>query len=189
MTQGVPWTGAPYPTAAYAPPQSWTATPGGAYGAATPADDPARAMRRANAAMGWAVGALVAGLIAFFVGIGAIIYAASIAADSAPLDEGNPPTAFDDGTGADGWQSGYPVWGTVEGFSVGGDITGTQMATAATDALESAGAYVDDLTCPDSTAVNVSSVVACEGSYDGIDDWSLIVYVVDDQGSILVTSY
>ncbi len=190
MTQGAPWTGAPYSTAAYAPPQSWAAIPGGgAHGAAAPADDPARAMRRANTALGWAIGALVAGLIAFVVGIGAVIYAATIAADATPLDEGNPPTAYDDGTGSDGWQSGYPVWGTVEGFSLGGDITGAQMVTAATDALESAGADVDEITCPDSTAVNVSSVVACAASYDGIDNWSLIVYVIDDQGAILVTSY
>lgn len=56
------------------------------------------------------------------------------------------------------------------------------------DALVDDGADVSSIDCPDTLTAQVSTVIACQGSVDD-DDWTYLVYLLDDEGSILVTEY
>ena len=83
-------------------------------------------------------------------------------------------------------QSAYaaPSWP----FRPGGALSGVTVASAVENALYDDGSDVEGVNCPDTAAAQVSTVVACTGTFDG-DDWALIVYLLDEEGSILVTSY
>ena len=70
----------------------------------------------------------------------------------------------------------------------GGALSGVTVASAVENALYDDGSDVEGVNCPDTAAAQVSTVVACTGTFDG-DDWALIVYLLDEEGSILVTSY
>ena len=126
------------------------------------------ALRKARTALGWAIGAAVGALLAL---IAAFAVPGVIAASSAVYAD-----------------AGYPVDGTVAAFRPGGALSGVTVASAVENALYDDGSDVEGVNCPDTAAAQVSTVVACTGTFDG-DDWALIVYLLDEEGSILVTSY
>ncbi len=126
------------------------------------------ALRRARTALGWAIGA----------GVGALL--ALIAAFAVPGVIAASSTEYAD--------AGYPVNGTVAAFRPGGALSGVTVASAVENALYDDGSDVEGVNCPDTAAAQVSTVVACTGTFDG-DDWTLIVHLLDEEGSILVTSY
>jgi len=126
------------------------------------------ALRKARTALGWAIGAAVGALLAL---IAAFAVPGVIAASSAEYAD-----------------AGYPVNGTVAAFRPGGALSGVTVASAVENALYDDGSDVEGVNCPDTAAAQVSTVVACTGTFDG-DDWTLIVYLLDEEGSILVTSY
>jgi hypothetical protein len=126
------------------------------------------ALRKARTALGWAIGASVGALLAL---VAAFAVPRVIAASSVEYAD-----------------AGYPVNGTVAAFRPGGKLSGVTVALAVENALYDDGSDVEGVNCPDTAAAQVSTVVACTGTFDG-DDWTLIVYLLDEEGSILVTSY
>lgn len=124
------------------------------------------ALRKARTALGWAVGAAVGALIAL------------LAAFLVPLVTAT--STFSD--------AGYPYSGQIESFAPGRALTGSSVASAVEDVLVDDGADVSSIDCPDTATAQVSTVIACQGSVDD-EDWTYVVYVLDDEGSILVTEY
>lgn len=124
------------------------------------------ALRKSRTAMGWAIAAAVGALVALV---------ASFAV----------PALFPFGTSAGG---AYSYRGQVDSFEAGRALNGSSVSDAVEAALVGDGADVSSLDCPDTETVQVSTAIACQGSVDG-SDWTYLVYVLDRQGSILITEY
>ena len=156
----------------YAAPQPYGLAPGSVYGgpeAGPGAPGESAALRKARIALGWAIGAAVVASLAAVAAIVAFLVSMS--------------------NTVDGLGDGYAIDARLVDFHSGSDVDGYRMETAVTDALSADGSTGIDITCPETAKLRVSSTVVCTGTFDGSDNWVLVVYVVDDTGSLLVTEY
>ncbi len=128
------------------------------------------ALRKARVALGWAIGAAVAAGLAAVGALIALLVAMGNSVEG-PL------------------VNGYSVRGQVGSFQPGEALSGDRLAATVIEALETDGSDVGSLLCPDTGSAGPSSVVVCTGDFDGRDDWTLVVYVIDAEGHILVTEY
>jgi hypothetical protein len=68
----------------------------------------------------------------------------------------------------------------------GTTVAGTELESALTTAVEDDGGQVDEISCPDTSAVGQGLVTVCHGSIDGFD-WTGVVVFEDATGTFIVT--
>jgi len=67
----------------------------------------------------------------------------------------------------------------------GTTVAGTELESALTRAVEDDGGQVDEISCPDTSAVGQGLVTVCHGSVDGFD-WTGVVVFEDESGTFIV---
>jgi hypothetical protein len=68
---------------------------------------------------------------------------------------------------------------------IGKTVVGSELQSSLTKAVEDDGGSVDEISCPDSSAVGQGLVTVCHGSVDGMD-WTGIVVFEDEAGTFIV---
>lgn len=122
-----------------------------------------QALRKARTALGWAIGAAVGAALALVGMFVALLVAGSVSADDYSYEA---------------------LRGEVTGLSDGGALPGDRLEQVLVGALDDVGVE-GDLTCPDTSAVSVSTVVVCTGDVDGYE-WTGVVVFEDSSGSFAV---
>ena len=123
-----------------------------------------RTRGRANAALGWAIGATVAAVLAVLLAVVALVMV----------------------VGGGGYYE--PVRGEVVGLADGAALSGDRLEYAVDAAERDWGWVVEDLGCPDTPAVSTSTVVVCTGSVEG-DDWTAAVLFEDSSGAFVLAEF
>ena len=149
----------------YAEPPSFAGwPPQGAVGDPTAA----AALRKAQTALGWAIGAAVGAGLAL---IGLLVV-----------------LVVDGSGGLGGAEEDYyyeTLRGEVVGLPAGSPLSGDRLERPIVDLLREYGIDEVEISCPDTPSVSVSTVVACTGGVDGYE-WTGVVVFEDDKGSFAV---
>jgi hypothetical protein len=69
---------------------------------------------------------------------------------------------------------------------IGKTVVASELERSLTGVIEDDGGTVDQITCPDSSAVGQGLVTVCHGSVDGYDDWTGLVVFEDEKGSYIL---
>jgi hypothetical protein len=77
----------------------------------------------------------------------------------------------------------YVLQGQVD--PIGKTVTGQALSSSLTKVIEDDGGQVDEVTCPDSSAVGQGLVTVCHGSVDG-SDWTGVVVFEDESGTFIL---
>ncbi len=83
----------------------------------------------------------------------------------------------------------YPVWGHIDRFDAGLGLDGPTMTAALDAALADMGVELHGLTGPMAPKATVSTVVSCEATVDGTDQWVYVVHLVNSNGDFVAVPY